>query len=248
LGRFVVGQIASKAPAADHLRAFDLVTTSFPHFVERFRGWGVSSEYLRIGFDQRVLERLRAVPSFPATDVVFVGGLDPRVHGRGVRLLERVCAELGDAVAVYGYGASRLPRGSPVRELYRGEAWGLEMFRVLADARVALNRHIAAAEGYANNMRLYEATGVGAALVTDGGRNLSELFETAREVATYGNADELVSVTRSLLDDEPRRTALAAAGQARTLAEHTYAHRMAELADILEERLRRRPRESVYTP
>jgi hypothetical protein len=47
---------------------------------------------------------------------------------------------------------------------------------------VALNRHIAAAEGHANNMRLYEATGVGTCLLTDRGSNLGELFEVGREV------------------------------------------------------------------
>src|SRR5688572_11910962 len=33
----VVGQIASKAPSEKRLRQFDLILTSFPHFVDRFR-------------------------------------------------------------------------------------------------------------------------------------------------------------------------------------------------------------------
>jgi spore maturation protein CgeB len=245
--RLVVGQIASKAPAADHLRAFDLITTSFPHFVERLRTLGVSSEYFRLGFDERVLDRLPGPPSL-TQDIVFVGGLDPRVHGEGVLLLERLCAEFGDTVAVYGYGASRLPKGSSIAARYRGEAWGLDMYRVLAGARVAFNRHIAAAEGYANNMRLYEATGVGAALLTDKGTNLSDLFKPGREVATYSDADELIARARDLLEHESRRAAVASAGQARTLAEHTYAHRMVELVSLLEDHLARRRRPPAYTP
>ena len=113
------------------------------------------------------------------------------------------------------------------------------MYRVLAGARVTLNRHVAAAEGYANNMRLYEATGAGTALLTDTALNLSDLFEPEVEVATYRDAEELVASARRLLAVEPQRAALAAAGQARTLREHTYGHRMAELAAILEERLPR---------
>src|SRR5437762_11978046 len=35
--RLLVGQIASEAPAAEHFRHLDLVLTSFPHFVSRFR-------------------------------------------------------------------------------------------------------------------------------------------------------------------------------------------------------------------
>ena len=36
-GRLVVGQIASRAPGPELLGGFDLITTSFPHFVTRFR-------------------------------------------------------------------------------------------------------------------------------------------------------------------------------------------------------------------
>ena len=62
------------------------------------------------------------------------------------------------------------------------------MYRVLARSKIALNRHIDVAEDHANNMRLYEATGVGTFLITDAKRNLSELFEPGEEVVTY--ADE----------------------------------------------------------
>ena len=50
---------------------------------------------------------------------------------------------------------------------YRGEAWGLAMLRALARARVGLNRHSRVAGGHANNLRLFETTGVGTALLTD---------------------------------------------------------------------------------
>lgn len=239
-GRLVVGQVASAAPAPDHVRAFDLVLTSFPHFVERFRELEVASDYFRIGFDERVLDRVGDVSATARADVAFVGGLDPRVHGDGVRLLEQLCEALGDSIAVYGYGAARLDKASPIRRRYRGEAWGIDMYRVLAGARVVLNRHIALAEGHANNMRLYEATGVGAALLTDRGTNLPELFEPGSEVVTYADAADAVAQATSLLADEQQRAAIAAAGQARTLGGHTYAQRMAELVPLLEEALRRR--------
>jgi hypothetical protein len=235
--RLLVGQIASKVPSSSHVRAFDLVTTSFPHFVGRFRRLGVDSEYLRLAFDDRVLDRLCVGPPSSPSGVVFVGGVNPRIHGDRAVLLERLCSELGESVEIYGYGADRLPRTSPIRAAYRGEAWGLDMYRALAYARVALNGHIAAAEGYANNMRLYEATGVGTALLTDRGSNLAELFEPGSEVATYHDADEAAAEARRLLEDEPARARLAAAGQRRTLTEHTFSLRMAELNVMLEERV-----------
>ena len=152
-------------------------------------------------------------------------------------MLESV-AELVD-LDVWGYGAQRLAPGSPLRARWHGEAWGMEMYRALASGRVVVNRHIEAAEGWANNMRLFEATGVGAAVVTEAAANLPDLFEPGVEVATYTYTDDLVATVHALLADEPRRAAMAAAGQARTLRDHSYPVRMAQLADLLGDRLLR---------
>jgi hypothetical protein len=224
------------------LRRFDLLVTSFPHFVERFREQGLDSEYLKIAFYEKVLARLRdkGVQPDPAAPrdrgIAFVGGLDPRVHGAGTRLLERIAREVD--LEVWGYGAGELPQESAVARRYRGEAWGLEMYEVLARSRIALNRHIGLADGYANNMRLFEATGVGALLVTDAKRNLADLFEPGREVVAYEDEDDLVEKLRHFAEHDDERRSIAAAGQARTLREHTYANRMTELAAMLEARLR----------
>ena len=55
------------------------------------------------------------------------------------------------------------------------------MYGVLAHRR-SLNRHIDVAEDHANNMRLYEATGVGTLLLTDAKHILSDLFAIGEEV------------------------------------------------------------------
>jgi len=232
-GRLLVGQNATVPPSPERLRNFDLVLTSFPHFVERFRALGVRTEYFRIGFDARVLERIE--PSEAHTDAVFVGSLDRSLAlwTRGNPLLEEVARRV--PIEFWGRGSGDWPVGSPIRTGHRGEAWGLDMLRVLAGARIALNRHGDVAEGFANNMRLYEATGVGTLLVTDEGKNLPDLFDPGREVVTYSDADDLVEKIRYYLEHEEERAAIARAGQERTLRDHTYAVRMRELAAILEQ-------------
>lgn len=232
-GRLLAGQIASELPPWERVRPFDLILTSFPHFVERFRARGIDGEYLRIAFDPRVLERV--APAAGRSGAVFVGGLRRSQHGRGNDLLERAARRA--PIDFYGFGAEDWPAESPVRRRYRGEAWGLEMFSVLAGAAIALNRHIDVAEDFANNMRLYEATGVGALLLTDAKRNLGDLFDPCREVVTYEGEDELVDRVRHYLAHEDERAAIAAAGHERTLREHTYEIRMRELADILTRRV-----------
>ncbi|HEY7794104.1 MAG TPA: glycosyltransferase [Gaiellaceae bacterium] len=229
-GVLVVGQIASAAPADDRLREFDLVLTSFPHYVERFRTLGVGSEYFRIGFDTRILDDLDAGP--PSREIVFVGALNRLRHRRGNAIFDRAAREV--PIEFYGYDLRGWAPWSRIRRGYRGQAWGLEMYRLLHGARISLNRHIAEAEGHANNMRLYEATGVGSLLLTDEGSNLAELFDPGSEVVTYADVDDLVEKARHYLAHEDERRAIAAAGQARTLREHTYELRMRELVEILE--------------
>ena len=143
-------------------------------------------------------------------DVAFVGGLHPEVHGSSVALLERVSRKV--PLDVWGYGADRLPATSPLLERYHGEAWGLDMYRVLAQSRIVVNRHIDAAEGHANNMRLFEATGVGALLVTEDADNLGDMFEPA-EVVTYNGPDDLIEKVRHYLRHDEERAAIAAAGR-----------------------------------
>jgi spore maturation protein CgeB len=243
-GRLVVGQIASAPPGIELLRGFDLITTSFPHFVDRFRDAGIDSEYFKIGFYERVLDRLRAsgVDPSPASErpvaLSFIGGLDPAVHRRGTALLERLAGRV--PISVWGYGAGGLARESPIRANYRGEAWGLDMYEVLSRSRISLNRHIDVAGGYANNMRLFETTGVGALLLTEAAPNLADLFAPGREVVTYEDEDDLVEKIEHYLEHDDERAEIAAAGQRRTLSEHTYGRRMTELAAILEQRLDRR--------
>lgn len=233
-GRLVVGQIASVAPADEIVRGYDLVVSSFPHFVERFRALGVDSVYLPLAFDARVLDELDPLPQ-RTRDVVFVGGLDPRVYAAGSPMLERLAQEV--PLEMWGYGAERLPADSLLRERHHGEAWGLDMFRVLASAKLCINRHGEISQGFANNMRLFEATGSGALLCTEAAPNLHELFDADREVVAYASTDELIARIRELLTDDPARSEIASAGQSRTLADHSYPRRIEQLAGVLADRL-----------
>jgi spore maturation protein CgeB len=108
------------------------------------------------------------------------------------------------------------------------------MYRSLARSRITINRHINVAENYANNMRLYEATGVGAMLLTDKKDNLGDLFEIGKEVVAYTSVDEAIELIQYYLEHSNEANEIALAGQRRTLSEHTYEHRMKELLPLLD--------------
>jgi spore maturation protein CgeB len=230
--KLIVGQIASPLPPAAYVDSYDLILTSFPHFVPRIRERGVASEYFRIGFDRHILDRLGEVEK--DLPVTFVGGIS-RHHGNALAMLEKLAVDT--PISFFGYGAGKLSASSPILPKHRGEVWGLDMYRALARSRMTVNRHIGVAENNANNMRLYEATGVGTLLITDRKDNLSELFEIDKEVVVYSSPAEAVEKIQYYLQHPDEGNAIAKAGQLRTLRDHTYEARMTELVPILERHL-----------
>lgn len=115
--------------------------------------------------------------------------------------------------------------------------FGLDMYRVLAASRITLNRHTDGALKSVGNLRLFESTGVGTCLLTDTGDNMADIFEEGKEVVTYSSPEECLEKVDYLLDHEQERQAIAAAGQARTLRDHTVDSRCQFIDSLLQEML-----------
>jgi spore maturation protein CgeB len=117
-----------------------------------------------------------------------------------------------------------------------GPAWGQEMYQIIRNSKIALNHH-GDIPPYANNMRLFEATGVGTLLITDWKVNLHRLFEVGKEVVVYRTPEECAELIRYYLDHDDEREAIAGAGQRRTLRDYSYHQRMQELVEIVQKYL-----------
>jgi hypothetical protein len=227
----LVGQIAAPYPANMDWSPFDLVLSSLPNYVERFTKDGIRSAYLPLYFAPQVLNAIG--PQQRDIPLSFVGSV-MRAHGARRRYLERMAEML--PIEIYG----TLPGeedGTPLGKAFRGPAWGRGMYTVLGRSRLTLNSHIDIAEGYANNLRLFEATGMGACLVTDKGRNLSDLFEPSREVLVYGDAEECVELCRYYTDHPNEAVAIAEAGQRRCLTDHTVQRNSERMVDLIRQHL-----------
>ncbi|MFH0909889.1 MAG: glycosyltransferase [Planctomycetota bacterium] len=234
--RLLVGQCAAPLDEGADFGCYDLFLSSLPHFVERFRRLGIPSEFVALAFEPRVREAV-PLPQERDIPVSFVGSLFG-FHRERIRLLEYLCDR--SPVQIWGQGVANLRLLSPIRRRYQGPAFGREMYQILARSKIALNHHIGAAGPYANNLRLYEATGMGALLLTDWKENLPRLFAPEREAATYRTPEECGEKIAHYLAREEERAAVARAGEERTLREHTYAQRAAETAKIIERRLSRK--------
>lgn len=225
--KLIVGQIACPTPGLEFLKVYDLILTSFPHFVNRFKDLGIKSEYFKIAFESTILD---TIPKNTKRDIScsFVGGIS-RHHSSTIPLLS-AASEVID-LSIFGYGSENL--NPNLTKLHQGEVWGTEMYQTLGRSLITLNRHIDVSENNANNMRLFEATGMGACLITDMKDNLADLFELDEEVVTYSSLDELKEKLEYLKNNTDRVEEIAQRGQQRTLNEHNYKNRMSELVEIL---------------
>jgi spore maturation protein CgeB len=227
--RLLIGQhAATRLSTGQDFGCYDLMISSFPPTVEFFRSKGIRAELHRLGFEPKVLSGLDAQKK--SFDVTFVGNFFD-VHRSRIELLETLCERV-DQLKIWGSRVDHLPRRSPIHDRYMGPAWGRQMYQIFRSARMTLNHHGDVAP-YANNYRLYEATGVGSLLLTDWKLNLHEIFEPGKEVIAYHDVNECVELIQFYLEHEPERQAIAHAGQQRTLRDHNYSRRMQELDCII---------------
>lgn len=227
--RLLLGQhAATRLPEAEDFGCYDLILSSFPPTVNYFREKGISAELSRLGFEPKVLTCLK--DGERTHDVTFVGSF-LGVHNSRVELINAVYARLPQ-MRIWGPEIDHIPATSSIRGCYAGQAWGRHMYQILRKSKITVNHH-GNVPPYANNMRLFEATGVGTLLVTDWKENLAELFEPDKEVVAYRSPEECVELIQHYLDHDQDREAIARAGQKRTLSEHTWHHRMQELVDIV---------------
>lgn len=83
------------------------------------------------------------------------------------------------------------------------------------------------AAGYSPSVRLFEAAACGIPIISDWWEGLDTLFEPGREILIAGTGDDVISILEDLPPDRARM--IGAAASSRVLAEHTAAHRAAEL-------------------
>jgi spore maturation protein CgeB len=145
------------------------------------------------------------------------------------------------AVTTAGALLQRLRRHVTLRRLVprlRPAVFGMRMYQTLHASQMTLNIHADSSPRFASNMRLFETTGVGTCLVTDARDNLPQLFDVDREIVVYRSAAECREKIAWLLEHPEACARIGQAGQARTLARHSFAARAPELAQILVEECR----------
>lgn len=229
--RLVVAQIATTIPDGNY-SGYDLIISSIPAIVDRFRRDNIPAELVPLAFAPLVLEHVSA--SRRDVPVSFVGSFSDAYRDR-VAIVDAVAR----AAPLQTWTADRaqLPANSAIVPTIRGSAFGRGMYAVLARSQLTLNSHGIVSGSDANNLRLYEATGMGALLVTDHRDNLNRLFNVGAEILSYRTPAEAAELVTHYLAHPSEAARIAAAGQARTHRDHTWADRMQQLVVSVESRL-----------
>lgn len=199
---------------------------------------GVKALHLRLGFkDHGVTREIELMENRTRDiEVSFVGTVSENQHANTVPLLEAIAHRI-DGLRIYGPPNKLVTEHETLGPLYFGEAWGREMTEVLERSKVTVNRHGNAPGGEAANMRLYEATGAGAALVTDRRKFIEEIFEPEVEVVLYDSPEDAAEKIGLLLGAEQLREKIALAGRKKTLSSHTIEQRAQVLNGFLRDLL-----------
>jgi ubiquinone/menaquinone biosynthesis C-methylase UbiE len=247
--KLIVGQNAS--PLGDiPIELYDVVFSSYPFFVNRFREKRLPAYLQPLAFDERILKSIQNV-SYSERSIAcsFIGGLS-RHHQDRFEWLDYLAMHV--PLEFWGYGVESTGSSSPLRKCYKGEAWGVDMFAKLLKSKITVNKQAAITyEGqivnqYATNMRLYEATGCGALLITEYKDNLPQLFEIGKEIVVYRSKEECVGLIKYYLNHPDEAEKIAKAGQQRTLRDHTYRIRMQQTAEVLQRHLRYQREEGSF--
>lgn len=239
--RLVIGWRAANIPPSVDWRDIDLLVSNHQPSLRKAKKLGIRwQEHLLPGFPAWIAEKLGSQE--PETDVVFSGYVSFE-HKARMRALARLAeaSRRGDrdrplSIEYYVNRDPALPQS--IVEHTRQQLWGLAMFSGFRRGRVALNIHIDLAKRQASNMRLFEATGVGAFLLTDYKPNIAEYFEPGSEVETFRSPGEMLEKIEYYLDRPEERRAIAEAGQRKTLAKFTRMHSSVRLEGLIQRALK----------
>jgi hypothetical protein len=219
----------------DNHKEYDYLITGFPHYAEYYKSVGLKSSYIPFGFDERISKKLPYIKySDRKYDFVFVGGFG-KTHEESYPLIKEL-VELG--VHFWGYGADSLPFDINKYGNYHGEAWGMQMFEIYCNSKVAINRHHSISNDYISNMRSFEITGCGSVLLNDCPNTTGNIFKVGTEALTYSSIKECVEIIKELKTDIEsgnisKLESIAKNAKLKVEKEFSYRVRMNNISDAL---------------
>ncbi len=240
LPRLVLGWRAARISPDVDWTLFDAILSSGRHCLRIARERGArDAVYSFPGFAPFIADKVRGVPKIH--DVVFCGPLTQE-HGTCSALLTEIAkaplgirGDLRPAFFIHPLTPERIPAGVAMHD--HGPRWGTDMYEALASARIVVNANIDIPGGEGPNMRLFEATGCGAFLLTERQHNIEVFFEPGVEVETFSSPSEMLDKIYYYLAHPEEREAIAARGHARCMKDYVQPRRALALDRLIRNEL-----------
>lgn len=206
----------------ERLRGLGPVVSYSESDVEVLRRSGANAEHVPDAHDS-----LLDYTPVPATGLSFVGARYPRRED----LLRSVAAEGIDVVA-FGREWSRSLWDVARTRRFRGAGFPsggdvprAKYYGIMAGSTATLNMH---GDGHDFSMRTFEAPGVGGLSLIDK-PEVERYYDVGKETLVYAGADDIVDIMRRAEADSSWSRSIRDAGRRKTLAKHTFVHRVAEV-------------------
>lgn len=244
--RTIIGYDGNGMLGPERFSGCDIMLSCVEFLVERYNQIGFKSFLFKPGFESTIIERVEKTDRNVSCS--FVGGIEFGSNGHEGRMHVLAAIAKEHPVSVYSnlqsqtkFWRSRLgmlKRGDLINFLKSGESWsdfkilqkrfkpglfGIAMYQLLAESKISINVHSEVARNLSGNMRLFEATGMGACLVTDKKDNLSDYFIEGSEIVSFTSPDDATDKISWLLRNPEQCDLIGKAGQARTHKTHTFA-------------------------
>jgi spore maturation protein CgeB len=168
-----------------------------------------------------------------AGELAFLGNRLPDREARVAEFFLAPAAALPELRFVLGgsgwdSGIALSPNVKYVGHVYTREH---NAFNCSARAVININRDSMATTGYSPPTRVFEAAGAAACLVCDAWEGIEQFLDPGDEVLCVASGAEVAALLPGLRADTAKR--IGDAARKRVLAQHTYAHRAAQLHKLL---------------
>jgi len=214
--------------------AYDIILTygGGPPVVAGYQSFGARACVpIYNGLDPATHHRVEPEPRF-ACDLGLVANRLPDRERRIEEFFLAVAAELRDhRFLLAGNGWADKPMAPNVGYIGHLYTRDHNAFNASAQAVLNVSRDSMAAYGYSPATRVFEAAGAGACIITDAWKGMAMFFEPGREILVAESGPAVAEQLARL--DPAQAQRVGAAAQARALAEHTYAQRVAVLEQAL---------------
>ena len=163
-------------------------------------------------------------------EVTFVGRLD-KLHHHRLETLNYLVSQ-GVQLNIWTWDLSKeyLSKFPLLESAIRGDAYGKEMVRVLAQSKIVINIHILS-QPLGGNLRLFEIPATGSFQIAD--KCPQDWFKDGDEIVLYNDNQDLLQKIYYFIENDEERERIAKNGYEKLVNKHQYKHRVKKIFESI---------------